>query len=120
MEEDETLATMISEELKNGANQSDNFDTNTLNKEQQYAYNTILHRILNDDSGMFFVDRPGGTSKIYLYKALLAAVRSRNLIALATSSFGVVASLLLGGRIAHSRFKIPLEITDDVGCLISK
>ena len=34
---------------------------------------------------LFFVDGPGGTEKIFLYKVLLVNVRSRGLIALATA-----------------------------------
>lgn len=32
----------------------------------------------------FFIDGPGGTGKTFLYKAILATVRSQNKIALAT------------------------------------
>ena len=69
---------------------------------------------------MVFIDGPGGTRKTYLYYALLAAIRSKQLVALAIASSGVVAGLLLGGRIAHSRFKFPLEINDNLICSISK
>ncbi|XP_022899120.1 uncharacterized protein LOC111412425 isoform X2 [Olea europaea var. sylvestris] len=62
----------------------------------------------------------GGTRKTFLYKALLISVRSQNFIALATASSGVAASLLPGGRTAHSRFKIPLETIDEVNCSVSK
>ncbi|KAG5606519.1 hypothetical protein H5410_028011 [Solanum commersonii] len=52
----------------------------------------------------FFIDGPGGTGKSFLYRALLATVRYRGFIALATASSGVAASLLPGGRPAHSFF----------------
>ncbi|XP_022870378.1 ATP-dependent DNA helicase PIF4-like, partial [Olea europaea var. sylvestris] len=58
--------------------------------------------------------------KDFLYRALLAGVRCRHFIALATASSGVAASLLPGGRTAHSRFKIPLEMVGEVNCSISK
>ncbi|XP_022858273.1 uncharacterized protein LOC111379169 [Olea europaea var. sylvestris] len=63
---------------------------------------------------------PGGTGKTYFYKALLTAVRSQNLIALATASSGVVAPLLQAGRTGHSRFKISLQISSDMCCSVSK
>ncbi|KAG5587065.1 hypothetical protein H5410_047499 [Solanum commersonii] len=47
--------------------------------------------------------------KTYLYRALLAYVRLRGTIALATTTSGVVASILPGGRTTHSRFEIPLQ-----------
>ncbi|CAA3030170.1 ATP-dependent DNA helicase PIF1-like, partial [Olea europaea subsp. europaea] len=92
----------------------------SLNKEQQIAFDKIVTEVFSDGGGMFFIDGPGGTGKTYLYKALLSAVRSKNCIALATASSGVAASLLPGGRTAHSRFKIPLEISNNMTCSISK
>jgi hypothetical protein len=51
----------------------------------------------------------------FLYKNLLATARStvgedgRYGVALATASSGIAATLLPGGRTAHSTFKIPLR-----------
>ncbi|KAL2543188.1 ATP-dependent DNA helicase [Abeliophyllum distichum] len=111
---------MISEKIRNVSAEINILSTITLNDEQQEAFDTILRKVFNEESGMFFIDVLGGTGKTYLYKALLAAVRSKNLIALATASSEVAVALLPGGRTAHSRFKIPLEITNDTGCSISK
>ncbi|WVZ92085.1 LOW QUALITY PROTEIN: hypothetical protein U9M48_038176, partial [Paspalum notatum var. saurae] len=84
----------------------------SLNEEQKAAYDKILATVDTDQGGVFFVDGPGGTGKTYLYKALLATVRSRDRIAVATATSGVAASIMPGGRTAHSRFKIPLVIDD--------
>ncbi|KAK9058181.1 hypothetical protein SSX86_023021 [Deinandra increscens subsp. villosa] len=65
-------------------------------------------------------DGPGGTGKTYLYKALLAEVRSRGLIALATASSGAAANNMPGGRTAHSRFKIPINLENNSMCNINK
>ncbi|XP_069149280.1 ATP-dependent DNA helicase pfh1-like isoform X2 [Solanum lycopersicum] len=70
--------------------------------------------------GAFFIDGPGGTGKTFLYRALLVVVRTKGFIALATASSGVAASILPGGRTAHSRFKIPVDIDDNFTCNISK
>jgi ATP-dependent DNA helicase PIF1 len=48
----------------------------SLNPEQRYDYNEILLTIETGNGGVFFLDGPGGTGKTYLYKALLAKVRS--------------------------------------------
>ena len=69
---------------------------------------------------MFFIDGPGGTGKTFLYKALLANIRSRGLIALATASSGVAANNMPGGRTAHSRFRIPLNLDNNSMCNIKK
>ncbi|KAH0703681.1 hypothetical protein KY285_017959 [Solanum tuberosum] len=91
-----------------------------LNAEQLISYNTIIDRISSKKAGAFFVDGPGGTGKTYLYRALLATVRSQGFIALATATSGVAASVLPGGRTAHSRFKMPIDIDDNFCCNVSK
>jgi len=79
-----------------------------------------MEKVNCNSSAVYFIDGPGGTGKTFLYKALLAGVRSQNLITLATASSGVSASLLTGGRTAHSRFKIPLETVGQITCSVSK
>ena len=91
-----------------------------LNPEQRYAYDEILATINSGQGGVFFVDGPGGTGKTYLYKALLAKVRAEGKIAIATATSGVAASILPGGRTAHSRFKIPLNTEDNGVCSFTK
>lgn len=71
------------------------------------AYGIIIERIDGNKCGLFFIDGVGGTGKTFLYRALLAMVRSNGMIALATATLGVAASILPGGQIAHSRFQIP-------------
>jgi hypothetical protein len=65
-------------------------------------------------------DGPGGAGKTYLYKALLMKIRSQNKIVVATATSGVAASILPGGRTAHSHFKIPLTIVDGTFCSFTK
>ncbi|KAG2627528.1 hypothetical protein PVAP13_3KG127728 [Panicum virgatum] len=61
-----------------------------------------------------------GTGKTFLYRALLARVRSENKLAVATSTSSVAASIMPGGRTAHSRFQIPLTIEDGGLCSFTK
>ncbi|XP_060210795.1 uncharacterized protein LOC132637774 [Lycium barbarum] len=91
-----------------------------LNKKQLTAYDLIIKRVFSNKSGAFFVDGLGGIGKTFLYRALLATVRSMGYIALAPATSGVAASILPGGRTAHSRFKIPINIDENVTCNISK
>nr|XP_016507200.1 PREDICTED: uncharacterized protein LOC107824908 [Nicotiana tabacum] len=91
-----------------------------LNKNQLIAYNVITERIFSNKAGAFFVDGPGGTRKTFLYRALLATIRSMGYIALATTTSGVAASIFPGGRTAHSYFKIPIDIDENASCNISK
>ncbi|PWZ26234.1 ATP-dependent DNA helicase PIF1 [Zea mays] len=92
----------------------------TLNEEQRAAYDKIMSAVDTDQGGLFFVDGPGGTGKTYLYRVLLATLRSQNKIAVATATSGVAASIMPGGRTAHSRFKIPLTIDDGAVCSFTK
>jgi ABC-type transporter Mla maintaining outer membrane lipid asymmetry ATPase subunit MlaF len=82
----------------------------TLNSDQRSGFNEILDHVVNKRGKVFFVDGPGGTGKTYLYRALLAKVRSMDLIAVATATSGIAASIMPGARIAHSRFKIPIKL----------
>lgn len=91
-----------------------------LNTEQRMAYDGIVTAVLKNEHKSFFIDGPGGTGKTYLYKSILATIRSKNLIALATASSGVAASILPNGRTAHSRFKIPINGEGKLTCNISK
>ena len=93
-----------------------------LNCEQAYAYHSIIDHIYNNNSNinMFFIDGPGGTGKTYLYNTLLSTVRRNGDIALAVASSGIAALLLVGGRTAHSRLKIPIKLDELAVCNIKK
>ncbi|KAJ9562714.1 LOW QUALITY PROTEIN: hypothetical protein OSB04_007874 [Centaurea solstitialis] len=93
---------------------------NSLNADQMHAFDEIMRHVDNDWPGVFFVDGPGGTGKRFMYKALLANVRSLGLIALVAASSGVAANNMPGGRTTHSRFNIPLNLSNNSMCNIKK
>jgi hypothetical protein len=80
-----------------------------LQQGQLSAYNTLMTAITNESGGLYFIDAPGGTGKTFLISLILAKVRSQNNIALAIASSGIAATLLDGGRTAHSALKLPLK-----------
>ena len=82
----------------------------TLNAEQIAGFDLIMNHVEKKVGQVFFVDGPGGTDKTYLYKVLLTKVRSMNLIAITTTTFGIAASIMPGERTAHSHFKIPIKL----------
>ena len=90
------------------------------NEEQQAAYNEIMSSVDTEDGGLFFVDGPGGTEKTYLYRALLATICSQKKIVVATTTSGVVASIMPRGRTTHSHFKIPLNLDNGSFCSFTK
>ena len=94
----------------------------SLNPEQQCVYYIALDSIRANKGSIFFLDAPGGTGKTFLLNLLLAKVREQKKIALAVASSGIAATLLTGGRTAHSTFKLPLSLAhnDRAVCPISK
>ncbi|XP_030970665.1 uncharacterized protein LOC115991053 [Quercus lobata] len=91
-----------------------------LNNEQSIIYNSIMEAVVTERGGMFFVYGHGGTGKTYLYRTILSGIRSKGKIALAVASSGIAALLLPGGRTAHSRFHIPINVNDDSTCDIKQ
>ena len=111
----------LSEKRKNVVSEEDIKLAESLNAEQMKAFNEIFdHVIKNIGRVFFFVDGPGGTRKTYLYRALLARVRTTDRITVATATSGIAASIMPGGRTAHSRFKIPIKIADNSVCNFTK
>ncbi|GLT45046.1 hypothetical protein SLA2020_189100 [Shorea laevis] len=88
----------------------------SLNNQQRDIYHRILDAVEQKEGGIFFVYGHGGTGKTFLYKTILSKLRSERKIALAVASSGIASLLLLGGRTAHSRFDIPLELFQNSTC----
>uniref|UniRef100_UPI00358FB29D uncharacterized protein n=1 Tax=Myxine glutinosa TaxID=7769 RepID=UPI00358FB29D len=78
--------------------------------DQKEAYTRIKQLLTSDSGGIVFLDAPGGTGKTFLINLILAQVRSLQQIAMAVASSGIAATLLTGGRTAHSAFKLPLNL----------
>ncbi|XP_071736311.1 ATP-dependent DNA helicase PIF1-like [Rutidosis leptorrhynchoides] len=80
----------------------------------------IIDELSYDKStgAVFFLYGYGGTGKTFLWKTLTAALRSKGEIVLNVATSGIAALLLSGGRTAHSRFRIPLQPTDESFCTI--
>lgn len=90
--------------------------------EQQHVYEKIMEAIRTQSGGFYFLDAPGGTGKTFLISLILATIRSQNNIAMAIASSGIAATLLDGGRTAHSALKLPLniQIQETPTCNITK
>ncbi|GJV28743.1 ATP-dependent DNA helicase RRM3-like protein [Tanacetum coccineum] len=90
----------------------------SLTSEQKDIYSTVMDAVDNDKGGMFFVYGYGSTGKTYLYKTMSVALRSKGEIVLNVASSGIATLLLEGGRTAHSRFAIPINVVEDLMCHI--
>ncbi|KAG7994346.1 hypothetical protein I3843_01G054000 [Carya illinoinensis] len=117
--EDQLESKEIDDELAVEIPEEDIAALEALNSKQRHVYNSVLGKVFFNEAATFFLDGPARTGKTFLYKALLATVRSRKLVALATASSGVAASILPGGRTAHSRFKISLDTDEHSMCCVT-
>ncbi|KAK9682709.1 hypothetical protein RND81_10G090900 [Saponaria officinalis] len=91
-----------------------------LNTEQKLIYNKVVEAALKDRGGLFFIYGHGGTGKTYVYKTIISRLRSEGNIVLAVASSGIASLLLPLGRTAHSRFDIPIKLTDTSTCNIAQ
>ncbi len=76
--------------------------------------------MINKEGKLFFVYGSGGTGKTFVWTTLLSHLRGQGKIVLAVASLGIASLLLLGGRTAHSRFKIPIDLHDESTCNITQ
>jgi PIF1-like helicase len=81
------------------------------NPEQQDAFESAISSVTEKLGNMVFIHSTGGCGKTLVCNTIAAAVRSQGKIALCIASSGI-AALLEGGRTAHSRFRIPLDINE--------
>jgi ATP-dependent DNA helicase PIF1 len=110
------------------------FQTNLdlFNSDQRAVFDTIINdcNCYDDDNTssaaagsccchLFFIDAPGGTGKTFLLNTIASYFRSKEKIALCVATSGIAAVLLVGGRTAHSQFKIPLKVYPDTNLAIT-
>lgn len=90
--------------------------------EQRAAFDAIVDSVRYQTGGIFFLGALGSTGKTFVTKLILAELRRTGDIALAVASSGSAATLLSGGKTAHSAFKLPLDLVKENTpiCNISK
>ncbi|XP_076954026.1 uncharacterized protein LOC143628277 [Bidens hawaiensis] len=86
--------------------------------EIEKVFDEIMNLIEANKGGVFFLYGYGGTGKTFLWKILYVAIRSKGQIVLNVSSIGIASLLLSGGRTAHSRFHISINLNEDSTCSI--
>jgi hypothetical protein len=91
-----------------------------LNDDQCNAYETILNVVTNKEGKLLFVYGSGGTNKTFVWTTLLCRLRGQGKIVLVVASSGIASLLFLGGRTAHSRFKILIDLHDESTCNITQ
>jgi PIF1 helicase. len=66
----------------------------------------VFSKIESGNGALFFLDYPEGTGKKFWLILLLTSVRKDQKVAVAVVSSGIAATLLTGGRTAHSVLKL--------------
>ncbi|GJW73349.1 DNA helicase, partial [Tanacetum coccineum] len=91
-----------------------------LNEKQRRIFDLIMNACTNNQQELIFIYGHGGTGKTFLWKAVTYTLRAEGKIVLAVASSGVASLLLPAGRTTHSRFKLPLDLTDTSVCSVKK
>ena len=86
-------------------------DCQTLNVDQRKVFDLVTGQ---SEEKVFMIDAPGGTGKTYLIKAVIQAFGRENVIVVASS--GIAALCFVTGTTAHSRFQIPLALSETTSC----
>ena len=124
LSEEEKEARVIQEELYEYSKQDHFVQTwmPLLNSGQLLFYEEIYSAVhASNESGcekIHILNSPGGYGKTLVLKIITAKIRSEGGIVLCVASTGLAAQNLEGGRTAHSRFKIPIDILEDSTCSI--
>ena len=107
--------------LQYEAQQSDAFrNTEILNAAQQAAYTAIASSVFTDRGTTFFLSGGAGTGKIFLYNMIATNLCSSGNIVITVASSGIASLLLMGGRTAHSTFRILLDVLENSICGFTK
>ena len=86
---------------------------NELNVKQRKIYDAVIQDVACNSGGLYFVYGHRGAGKTYLWKTLIACLHSQGKIVLVVVSSGIAALRLPSGRTAHSRFQIPIIVTEE-------
>jgi len=90
------------------------------NDDQCNTYKTILNVMTNKYGKLFFVYGSGGIGKTFVWTTLLSRLQGQGKIVLTVASLGIASLLFLGDKIAHSRFKIPIYLHNELTCNITQ
>ncbi|KAK9070527.1 hypothetical protein SSX86_010929 [Deinandra increscens subsp. villosa] len=87
---------------------------------QLEIYEMVMHGYNTKSQLLLFIYGHGGTGKTYLWNTIISAIRSAGDIVLAVAASGIASLLLPAGRTVHSRFRIPINISPEAMCNVSK
>ncbi|GJY31719.1 DNA helicase [Tanacetum coccineum] len=91
-----------------------------LNHGQRKIFDLIISASITNRHELLFIYGHGGTGKTFLWRTIISSLRSKRKIFLAVASSGITSLLLPAGRTAHSRFKFPVELSNESLCHAKK
>ena len=110
--------TLLEQEVNMCSN--DIYSIPNFNEQQLQVFNDVTDAAMAEsENNVFFLNASAGTGKTFLTENIAAYIRSQGKVAIVVASSGIAAQLLTGGTTAHSRFKIPLDLTNTSTCSIS-
>ncbi|KAK9068544.1 hypothetical protein SSX86_012659 [Deinandra increscens subsp. villosa] len=92
----------------------------SMHPKQLQIYDLVMQSYHSKKQVLLFIYGHGGTGKTFLWNTIISAIRSAGDIVLAVAGSGIASLLLPSGRTAHSRFQIPIDITDESVCNMTK
>jgi tRNA(Met) C34 N-acetyltransferase TmcA len=93
-----------------------------MNNEQRIIADAVIDavekkkRVEIPECSCFYIDAPGGCGKTYLMNII--KIRNNNFNVSRAAWTGIAATLLLGDKILHSLFKLPVPLIDTSTCNI--
>eukprot|EP00112_Aurelia_sp_Birch-Aquarium-sp1_P020718 Seg540.7 transcript_id=Seg540.7/GoldUCD/mRNA.D3Y31 product="ATP-dependent DNA helicase PIF1" protein_id=Seg540.7/GoldUCD/D3Y31 len=92
-----------------------------LNQDQRHIADIFLNAINSHaDNRCFFVDGSGGTGKTFLYNTLVHILRGMEIKVKCIAYSGIAGTLLIDGSTAHSTFQLPIPLTQNATCNVSR
>ena len=88
-----------------------------MNDDQRKVFMMVNDNLFSNKKGQqYCINAAAGSGKTFIFQLLSAFVRSTGAICLCLASTGIAAWNMVGGRTAHSRFKLPIPCLENSVC----
>ena len=85
--------------------------------EQHAAAAQIYQAIAAGHGGIFYIQASGGCGKTFWANGVCAALRAEGIVPVVVAASALAATILNGGRTAHSVFGIPIHVDESSWCM---
>lgn len=91
-----------------------------MNEEKLRIHDKVMEAISDGRQCVLFIYGHGGTGKIFLWNTIIRALRAGEQVVLTIAAYIIASLLLPSWRTAHSRFKLPLDLSEESDCFVKK